>query len=135
MNGRWRFWLAAAAAIVIILLLGRVLVNRNSVKTAAPSHPQTVAVQTVAKTKKLPTLDLTGSIEAVQEAVISAQVTGQVTGVQVKNGGAVAPGQPLVLLDNSSYRNALAIDQANLELAQASLESARQKLPVDQGAV
>ena len=43
--------------------------------------PKAVAAQTVATIKKLPTLELTGSIEAVQEAVISAQVAGQVAGV------------------------------------------------------
>ncbi len=126
MGSRWKSWLAAAAIIVIILLLGRVLLNRNSAKPTGPVRPKAVAAQTVAKIKKLPTLDLTGSIEAVQEAVISAQVAGQVASVQVQNGDAVMPGQPLVLLDDSNYRDALAIDQASLESAQASLESARQ---------
>ncbi len=126
MQYRWKLWLVAVAAIVIVLVLARDLSSRNNKQAAGPARPKTVIAQTVAKIAEEPTLSLTGSIEAVQEAVISAQVTGQVTGVRVQNGEMVAPGQPLVLVDDSSYRDALAIDQANLESAQVSLESAQQ---------
>jgi RND family efflux transporter MFP subunit len=125
MQSKWKRWLAAVAAILIVFALVRALGSPKK-QVVGPAHPETVVAQTVAKIKKAPTLDLTGSIEAVQEAVISTQVSGQVAAVQVQNGETVTPGQPLVLVDDSSYRDALAIDQANLESAQAALESARQ---------
>ena len=132
MQSKWKLWLAAAAAIVILFVLARFLSNPKTQATG-PAQTKTVVAQTVARMAKEPALALTGSIEAVQEAVISPRVSGQVTGVQVKNGDAVTPGQPLVLLDDSSFRDTLAIDQANLESAQAGLESASQTYQRDQG--
>jgi RND family efflux transporter MFP subunit len=125
MQSKWKRWLAAAAAILIVFVLVRVLGSPKK-QVVGPAQPKTVVAQTVAKAAKAPDLVLTGSIEAVQEAVIGTQVAGQVAGVQVQNGEAVASGQPLVLVNDSDYRDALTIDQANLESAQAALESAGQ---------
>lgn len=109
MQNRWKLWLAAVGAIVILFVLAKFLSNPKK-QVAAPVPPKTVVAQTVAKVSQAPTLVLTGSIEAVQEATIYPQVSGQVSGVQVKNGDEVATGQPLVLLDDSSFRDALAVD-------------------------
>jgi len=124
-KSKWRLWLAAVAAIIIVFLLARVLINKNSAKVTGPVHSKTVAAQTVAKTQKQPTLALTGSIEAAQEAVVSTKVAGRVASVSVNNGDTVSAGQTLIQLDDSDYRNALTISQATLAKAQANLESAR----------
>lgn len=131
MQNRWKLWLAAVGAIVILFVLAKFLSNPKK-QVAAPVPPKTVVAQTVAKVSQAPTLVLTGSIEAVQEATIYPQVSGQVSGVQVKNGDEVATGQPLVLLDDSSFRDALAVDRAALESAQAALEAASQTYQRDQ---
>jgi len=131
MQSKWKLWLAAVAAITILFVLARFLSNPKTQATG-PTQIKTVVAQTVARMAKEPALALTGSIEAVQEAAINPRVSGQVSGVQVKNGDAVTPGQPLVLLDDSSFRDTLAIDQANLESAQAGLESASQTYQRDQ---
>ena len=123
-KSNWKAWLAAVAAIVILLALARILMNHGG-QAAGPAAPKAVVAQTVVRVKKQPALDLTGSIEAVQEAVVSAKVAGRVASVPVENGDAVASGQPLVLLEDSDYRNALAASQADLAKAQASLESDR----------
>jgi RND family efflux transporter MFP subunit len=81
---------------------------------------------------QVPALVLTGSIEAVQEATINPLVAGQVASVQVKNGDQVSSGQPLVLLDDSSFRDALAVGRASLESAKAVLEAASQTYQRDQ---
>jgi len=124
-KSNWKVWLTAAAAIVVVLVLARVLMNRNTKQAAGPAGPKAVVAQAVATVKKQPALALTGSIEAVQEAVVSAKVTGRVAGVPVNNGDTVSAGQPLVLLEDSDYRDALTTSQANLAKAQASLESTR----------
>jgi membrane fusion protein (multidrug efflux system) len=139
-KSNWKVWLAAVAAIVIVLVLARVLMNRNTKQSAGPARTQAVVAQTVVKVKKQPVLALTGSIEAMQEAVVSAEVTGRVTSVPVNNGDTVSSGQPLVLLEDSAYRDALATSQANLAKAQATLESTRdgyqrQKSLFDAGAL
>ncbi len=131
MQNKWKLWLVAVAAIVILFVLARFLSSPKP-QAAGPTPPKTVVAQAVAKMATEPELDLTGSIEAVQEAAINPQISGMVAGVQVKNGDAVTPGQPLVLLDDSSFRDALAVDQANLESAQAALESASQTYRRDQ---
>ena len=131
MQNRWKLWLAAVTAIAILLVLARFLSSPKT-QAAAPTPPKTVVAQTVAELATEPALALTGSIEAVQEAAINPQVSGMVAGVQVKNGDAVTPGQPLILLDASSFRDALAVGQANLESAQAGLESASQTYQRDQ---
>jgi RND family efflux transporter MFP subunit len=135
----WKAWLAAAAAIVILLALARILMNHVR-QTAGPATPKTVVAQTVARVKKQPALALTGSIEAVQEAVVSAKVAGRVASVPVKNGDAVSSGQALVLLEDSDYLDALAASQASLDKAQANLETERdtyqrQKALYDSGAI
>jgi RND family efflux transporter MFP subunit len=76
----------------------------------------------------------------VQEAVVSAEVTGRVASVPVNNGDAVSSGQPLVLLEDSDYRDALTTSQADLAKAQANLELTRdtyqrQKSLYDAGAL
>lgn len=123
MSSKWKLWLAAAVAIAIVLFGAKLIINQRGLQTAAPVHPKTVIVQTVARVKKQPTLALTGSIEAVQEAVVSTKVAGRVASVSVENGDAVSAGQTLVQLDASDYQNALTISQANLAKAQANLDS------------
>ncbi len=125
MKSKWKLWLVAVAAIIIVFILARVIINRSSTQVAGPAHLKTVVAQTVARTQKQPTLVLTGSIEAAQEAVVSSKVAGRVASVAVDNGDAVSAGQTLFQLDDSDYRNALTISQAALAKAQASLESAR----------
>lgn len=121
MKGKWRLWLAAAAAIIIVLLLARALINMNGEKPAVSVLPKAVSTQLVAKVSKQPTLALTGTVEAVQEAVVSARVAGRVVGITVENGDAVAAGQILVQVDDSDYQNALAVSQAALAKAEANL--------------
>lgn len=140
MRGKWMLWLAAAAAIIIVLLLAKALIDMNGKKAAATVRPKAVSTQLVARVDKQPTLALTGTVEAVREAVVSAKVAGRVAGIPVKNGDTVRAGQILVQVDDSDYRNALAISQATLAKAEANLELVqgnydRQKVLFDNGAI
>jgi len=93
--------------------------------TSQDAPIQTVGVKEAAKVKKENTLSFTGSIVAVEETVISAKVAGRVSQVMAENGAAVTAGQPLVLLENQEYANALAINRAALKKAEANLANTR----------
>jgi RND family efflux transporter MFP subunit len=70
-------------------------------------------------------VSLTGSLEALQDGVVSPKVPGRVSRVLVENGAVVTAGQPLVLLEDAEYTNALAMARATLKKAEANLSSAR----------
>jgi RND family efflux transporter MFP subunit len=125
MKHKWKFWLAP---LVVILALG-LWKGGDFLKQKKDTSPQvraqTVAVQDVGKVKKEDNVALTGSLEALNEAFISPKVPGRVSRVLVENGAFVAVGQPLVLLEDTEYSNALAIARATLKKAEANLASVR----------
>ncbi|RYD02668.1 hypothetical protein N752_23730 [Desulforamulus aquiferis] len=84
-------------------------------------HVQTVAAGEVIKVNKDSVLSLTGNVEAYQQAVISAKVSGRVEQIVVENGTAVAAGQALVRMEEKDFVNALAMNQAALKKAETNL--------------
>lgn len=125
MNHRWKLWLAP---LVLILALG-LWKGGDFLKQKDDTSPgecvQTVAAHEVGKVKIEDAVSLTGSLEALQDGVVSPKVPGRVSRVLVENGSFVAAGQPLVLLEDIEYANALAIARAALKKAEANLASAR----------
>jgi membrane fusion protein (multidrug efflux system) len=63
---------------------------------------------------------------------IGSRVGGMVTGVYTENSQTVTQGQPLVDLDPTDYRTALAQAEANLAQAQAALEAQSPNVPITQ---
>lgn len=124
MKNKWYRWLVAAVVIVLALAMARGMAKQNNLKETTNST-KTVVAQTLSKVKIEPELALTGNVEAVKEVLISAKVAGRVSEVLIKNGDAVTSGQPLVLLEDSDFRTALVVSQANLTKAKANLETTR----------
>ena len=124
MKNKWKLWLVPVA---VILAVGIVKGGSLWGKDQKPQSPvvTTVAVKEVTKVKSENALELTGSIEAFNEAIISAKVSGRVSQVAVENGDQAVPGQPLVLLESEDFIHALTSSQAALKKAETGLATAR----------
>lgn len=86
---------------------------------------QAVDVVTVAKEALPDRYALSGTIQAVEEAVVSFEVDGQVTETFVDAGDAVKAGDPLASLDAANYEFQLQRAEAALGQAEAAVSQAR----------
>jgi len=96
-----------------------------------PSNAARPVPVNVAFAKQQPldrTLQAVGSLQAWEDAVIAAQVAGQIEKVLVDIGSTVAEGQELALIDTTSYLAFARQSSANLEKARASERNANQNL-------
>ena len=65
-------------------------------------------------------------VEAVRDALLSAQVPGAIVALQVQAGDAVKKGQPLLKIDGRMAQQGAVASQAQVSAAQALLQAARQ---------
>jgi len=70
--------------------------------------------------------EATGNIEAVEEAFISPEMSGQIKNIYVKEGENVSKGKTLVALNSDVLRNNLASLKPNLELATTMYEKQKE---------
>lgn len=124
----WKLGLVAVVLIAVALLLAKNLMKPDDQPEPKTAAAKTVLTQPVSKVKTDPSLNLTGNVEAVRESVVSTKIAGRVSEVRVKNGDAVSAGQPLIILEDQDYRNALTVSRSNLSKAEKNLESARSNL-------
>lgn len=87
--------------------------------------PTTVSSTPVKEEDWAPVLSAIGSISAVQGAVVSSELGGIVGEVKFQNGGEAKKGAVLVRLDASAEEGQLKTAEADLELARAEVERAR----------
>lgn len=126
MQSKWKLWLIPLAIILAFgLFRGGDIWGKGETSKAKPM--QTVSTRAVTKTRVENTLLLTGSIEAINEAIISAKVSmgGRVSSILVENGDQVSAGQSLVVLDSQDYLNRLTAAEAALKIAEANLSTAQ----------
>lgn len=111
-------WLLIAGALVIIVLLAAVGMKKNrgnaSVETALPE------VRTI-----IETVSASGKIQPEIEVKISAEVSGQIISMSVKEGDVVEEGQLLVQINPDIYESALNRANAALNTALSNLASAK----------
>ena len=103
--------------------------------------------ETTAGDSRPTVLNASGYVTARRQATVSAKVTGKIAEVLVEEGMAVAEGQVLARLDDSSERAYLALAEAQLQaaygaldemqvrLAEARLHLGRMRVLVDEGVV
>lgn len=87
---------------------------------------QALETKAVQRTPLIESIQLDGVIEAVRQATVSAQTSGQVRRVHFDVDDAVAPGQVIVELNDTEQQARLKQAEAGLREAQAGLEDARQ---------
>src|SRR5437762_14041385 len=124
---RKKMWIAIATvgglAIFLILIKGLQIFTMISAKQPMPVETVTSAV--VKEEDWAPMLSAVGSVSAVQGAVVSTELGGVVANVAFQNGGVAKKGELLVKLDTSAEEGLLKNAQADMELARANLERAR----------
>jgi multidrug efflux system membrane fusion protein len=110
-------------------------VTNPAVAPAATQQQAPVAVSaTPVLQKEMPiAVDLIGSVEAVASVAVHAQMTGELTSVNFREGDEVTKGQELFTLDRRPLDAALRQVQANLNRDVAQLENARVQLDRVQG--
>jgi membrane fusion protein (multidrug efflux system) len=111
---------------LLCLLLG---IKFGQIKTMMSSPmtmpPTTVATVTVKEEDWPPVLSSVGSVSATQGAMVSAELGGVVSQVAFQNGGEARKGDILIRLDTSSEEAQLRTAEADLELARANRQRAR----------
>lgn len=92
---------------------------------AAPSTPAAVPTVVVGSTTGTPGFELDGTVQAVQQSTLAAQVGGSVTALLVNAGDRVRAGQPIARIDERDLQAALARGEAGVAQAEAELRNAR----------
>lgn len=111
---------------LLVLLVGiKALQIKKMMSTPFTQPPTTVSSAQVKEEDWSPTLTAVGSISPVQGAVVSTELGGVVSKVNFQNGGEAKKGDLLITLDTSSEEAQLHTAEADLELAKANLDRAR----------
>ena len=105
----------------------------EAVVELAPSDLATAATREIVQA-----LPLTGSLRAVDTALVKARVAGELQGLSVREGDAVRPGQEIARIDPTEYRARLRQAQEQADAARTQVEIAQRqfdnnKALVDQG--
>ena len=87
----------------------------------APIPPVTVSTGTVHNAVATQSIHIIGSVAAVQSVELTAQISGNVTGIYFHSGDRVQAGQKLVQIDNSTQLAQLRADLATESLAQINV--------------
>ena len=92
------------------------------------SAPTAVEVAEVEVGPVLDAVTVTGSLRSDEDAIISAEIAGRISGIHFEEGQPVEPGDLLFTLDDAIYRAELATAEANLELSRRNHERATELL-------
>lgn len=122
----------ATAIVALLLLLAMASACKGKGKEGPPGAgghgagmqgPPPVAVMAAAAELRdyAPGIELSGELRARQSAVLAAEVSGKVLGVEKRVGESCAKGKAVIRIDPASY-------QVSLDAAKATLEQERQKL-------
>jgi membrane fusion protein (multidrug efflux system) len=112
--------------VLMVVLFGiKALQIKKMMSTPFTMPPTAVSSAVVKAEDWAPMLSAVGSISAVQGAVVSTELGGVVSQVAFQNGGVAKKGELLVKLDTSAEEGLLKNAQADLELARANLDRAR----------
>ena len=127
-RGHWRSILYACGGIIgiFLLIVGiKAMQIGKMMSTPMVMPPTTVSSVTVKEEDWAPILSSVGSISAVQGAVVSTELAGVVSEVKFQNGAVAKKGDVLMRLDTSAEEGQMRSAEADLELAQANLQRAR----------
>ncbi|HVS77229.1 MAG TPA: biotin/lipoyl-binding protein, partial [Steroidobacteraceae bacterium] len=116
---RWRWWTAGA----LIVLSAATAIAVDDARGTAFAVSEATAVPASAESGPTAILQASGYVTAARQATVSAQITGEISGVLIDEGQHVRKGQVLARLDDRAQQAALAEARAQL---QASLAVLRQ---------
>ncbi len=129
-------WLLAALALLgLVLLLGyflRPTANQRSPKATAERVQDQIELApsdllTLESRELTQGLPISGTIKAMQSALIKVRVAGELMGLQVREGDRVQAGQILARIDPTEYQRRLLQAQETAEAANAQIEIAQRQ--------
>lgn len=113
------------AAAGLVLLMGAVgACSKSEAPVQSTTGPQ-VPVMVVGQSQAFSALALDGSLQAVQQSLLSAQASGRVAQLLVKAGDPVRKGQALAVIDDRATQAGVSQSQASVVQAQAELANAQ----------
>ncbi|MFI3246396.1 MAG: efflux RND transporter periplasmic adaptor subunit, partial [Ferrimonas sp.] len=121
---------AVIATAVVAVLAAGFWVNQGSAKGNIGTEYRTVLVESGNINKRV---SATGTLAAVDDVVVGAQLSGQITAVLVDFNDSVEQGQLLAQIDPSTFRSQLAQAQADLQYTDASITL--QRLTIEQAQI
>ena len=119
MSRRSRIWLIAGA--VVLVIAGAVAFRINQKKNAATE----VRLEPVSRRDLVSSVTASGKIEAKTSVDISADITGRIIDIAVKEGDLVKRGQFLIQIDPAQYQAAVARAQGVVSSTEATLIQTR----------
>ena len=134
---RWqKLTLALVLVVLVVLGLGRMLHARQARQAQTSAAPKAPAVLELAPTDLLPvrqaelaqTLEVSGSLVAVNSAFVKARVAAEVKSVAVREGDRVQPGQLLAQLDPIEFDLRLRQAEQQAQAARAQVDIAQRAL-------
>jgi len=122
---------------LVALLLLLAVAGCAAKKTAAPKQARTplVAVSRAVLGEAAEEFELTGHLEAVDQADISSKISRIVEQVLVREGDSVVIGQPLIRLDSRDFEAQVQQAASQVEAAQANTRRAQVTTPLTQAEV
>jgi RND family efflux transporter MFP subunit len=96
-----------------------------ALSTLAPAQLSPAPTVIVGTSTGVPAFDIDGTVEAIQQSTLAAQVPGNVLALLVKAGDRVRAGQPVVRIDERDLQAALTRGDAGVAQAEAELRNAR----------
>ncbi|HKU93653.1 MAG TPA: efflux RND transporter periplasmic adaptor subunit [Vineibacter sp.] len=124
-----RLYSLGVAALLLAALLGGIYGWRQERRAAAatsyPAHAIAVVAQPVAAETLPQSLEAIGSLQSVQEVMLSAEVSGRIVSLLFEAGNTVAAGAPLVQLYDAPERADRAAAAARLQLADVQYKRAQ----------
>lgn len=119
----WIKW----AVVLAVLAIGGTMAMRY-VNRPRPVEVETAVVTQRAAGVQASVLNASGYVTARRRATVSSKITGKVTEVNVEEGMAIREGQVLARLDDSQFRAALALAEAQAEAARRNVRESEVRL-------
>jgi RND family efflux transporter MFP subunit len=120
---RWVRW------VVVLVVLGAIAgAGWRYVNRPRPLEVETAAVTQRAAGVQASVLNASGYVTARRRATVSSKITGKVIEVNVEEGMAIREGQVLARLDDSQFRAALALAEAQAEAARRNVRESEVRL-------
>ncbi len=121
--GRWARWL-----VLLVLLVGGGAAAYAYVTRERPLEVEVAQVTERAAGTRAEVVVANGYVVARRRATVSSKITGKVIEVNVEEGMAVKEGQVLARLDDSMYRGALAVAEAQVEASRRNVKESQVRL-------